>query len=174
MKHQPPDWESKYGYSEIIKDILYLGGEDDIDELLYGVVESRNINRSGKFEHQPSPRIDVWIDLRDIRSSNRNVFIPEAIEYLAFPFRDGELDEAKEFLPKAKEALQNRIYQHKRILVTCHQGRSRSVMLLLWFLVEKGGSFKKAFNDIKTKRPIIAPDKNFKPLIEEWKREYPN
>ncbi|NOU70291.1 hypothetical protein GC098_02365 [Paenibacillus sp. LMG 31458] len=174
MKHQPPDWESKYGYSEIIKDKLYLGGEDDIDELLYGVVEARNINRTGKFENQPTPKIDVWIDLRDIRSSNRNVYTPEGIEYIVFPFRDGELSEAKEFLPKAKEALQNRIERNKRILVTCHQGRSRSVMLLLWFLGEKGGSFTKAFKEIKAKRPIIEPDKNFKPLIEEWKKEYPN
>lgn len=127
-----------------------------------------------ELKNQPSPMIDVWIDLRDIRSSNRNIFIPEGTEYLAFPFRDGELNEAKEFLPKAKEALQNRSDQHKRILVTCHQGRSRSVMLLLWFLGEKGGSFTQAFKDIKTKRPIIDPDKNFKPLIEEWQRKYPN
>jgi hypothetical protein len=91
------NWESKYGYSEIIKDKLYLGGEDDIDELLYGAIEARNINRAGRFVNQPTPKIDVWIDLRDIRSSNRYVYTPEGIEYIAFPFRDGELIEAKEF-----------------------------------------------------------------------------
>ncbi|WP_376773847.1 dual specificity protein phosphatase family protein [Paenibacillus phytorum] len=78
-----------------------------------------------------------------MRSSNRNVFTPEGIEYLAIPFRDGELNEVKEFLPKAKEALQNRIEQNKRFLVNCHQGRSHSVMLLLWFLGEKGALLHK-------------------------------
>jgi hypothetical protein len=52
---------------------------------------------AGRFVNQPTPKIDVWIDLRDIRSSNRYVYTPEGIEYIAFPFRDGELIEAKEF-----------------------------------------------------------------------------
>jgi hypothetical protein len=59
MIHQPLNWEEKYGHSEIIDGVLYLGGEDDIDELLYGKEESRNLNGKGLFQNVPTPQIDV-------------------------------------------------------------------------------------------------------------------
>jgi protein-tyrosine phosphatase len=173
MNHQPPDYEYKYGHSEIIKNSLYLGGEDDIDHLLYGEEEARHLNGKGTFKNAPTPLVDTWIDLRDHRSNNRMVFIPENVEYLPFPFRDGFLDEAREHLPKAKEVLSQHLQNNKRVLVTCHQGRSRSVMLLLWYLAEQEGSFFDAYWTIKGARPIMEPDKNFKPLLEQWKKQYP-
>ena len=173
MKHQPPDWECKYGHSEIVEGVLYLAGEDDVDILLYGSEEAKNINGKGRFLKEPVPQIDVWIDLRDIRDTNRTVFIPEQVEYISIPFHDGKLDEAREHLPHALQALTDRMDKNKRVLVSCHQGRSRSVMLLLWYLSQKERSFMDAYWTIKGKRPIMEPDKNFKPLIEEWKNLYP-
>jgi protein-tyrosine phosphatase len=172
MIHQPPNWEEKYGHSVIIDELLYLAGEDDIDELLYGKEEARNINGKGKFEKLPKPQIEVWIDLRDIRETNRKVLIPEEVEYILIPFRDGVIVEAKEFLPAAKRILTDKLADKKRVLVTCHQGRSRSVMLLLWYLSETLGTFEEAEKLIRSKRPIMQPDKNFMPLIEEWRRKY--
>ncbi len=32
MDHQPPNWIEKYGHSEIINGVLFLGGEDDIPQ----------------------------------------------------------------------------------------------------------------------------------------------
>lgn len=173
MEHQQPDWECKYGFSEIIQNKLYLVGEDDIDELLYGEEEARNLNGKGTFNQQPTPMIDVWIDLRDIRSSNRKVFIPNGVEHIQIPFRDGVLEEAREHLPKAKEILKQKLEENKRIVVGCHQGRSRSAMLLIWLFAEEQKNFLDAYWDIKSKRPIVEPDKNFKPLLEEWKTQYP-
>ena len=109
MKHQPPDWECKFGHSEIIKDKLYLCGEDDVDELLYGREESMQLNGKGAFLSQPTTKVDVWIDLRDIRTSNRQVFIPDSVEYISIPFRDGYLEEAREHLPIAKEILTQKL-----------------------------------------------------------------
>lgn len=173
MNHQPPDYSYKYGHSEIIKGLLYLAGEDDVDALLYGEEESRNLNGKGSFNIEPNPAIDTWIDLRDLRPNNRKIYLPSTVEYLPFPFRDGFLSEAREHLPLAKEALENCLGSNKRVLVTCHQGRSRSVMLLLWYLAEKEGSYLDAYWTIKGARPIMEPDKKFKPLIEEWKVKYP-
>lgn len=173
VNHQPPDYNYKYGHSEIIKGLLYLAGEDDVDLLLYGEIESRNLNGKGSFQSEPQPQIDTWIDLRDLRPNNRQIFVPSTVEYLPFPFRDGVLEEAREHLPKAKEALERSIRDNRRVLVTCHQGRSRSVMLLLWHLSEKEGSYLDAYWTIKGARPIMEPDKKFKPLMEEWKIKYP-
>lgn len=172
MKHQPPDYDYKYGHSEIIKDTLYLGGEDDVDMLLYGEEEARHLNGKGAFKESPTPQIETWIDLRDNRSNNRCIHVPEGVEYISIPFRDGFLEEAREHLPRAKEILTDHLRENKRVMVTCHQGRSRSVMLLLWYLAEKEGSFLDAYWTIKGSRPIMEPDKNFKPLMEEWKATY--
>jgi protein-tyrosine phosphatase len=172
MTHQPPNWEEKYGHSEIMNGFLYLGGEDDLDELLYGKEEARNLNGKGNFINQPRAQIDVWIDLRDVRPSNRKVIIPEEVEYISIPFRDGFIVEARTFLPMAKDILAMKLADKKRVLVTCHQGRSRSVMLLLWYLSETLGTLEEAEKLLRSKRPIIQPDKNFLPLINEWKSKY--
>ena len=84
MDHQPPNWLEKYSHSEIINGLLFLGGEDDIDDLLYGKEESRNLNGKGFFQNVPTPQIDVWIDLRDVRDSNRKVFLPENVNISQF------------------------------------------------------------------------------------------
>lgn len=173
MKHQQPDWEYKFGHSEILPNQLYLCGEDDVDELLYGEVESRNLNGKGSFEGTPEPQVDVWIDLRDLRDNNRQVFIPKEVAYISIPFRDGVLSQAKEYLPLAKKELEKAMNLNKRVMVSCHQGKSRSSMLLLWYLCEKMGSFQDAYWHLKSKRPIIDTDRNFTPLVEEWKAMYP-
>ncbi|RNB89618.1 hypothetical protein EDM56_10560 [Brevibacillus fluminis] len=172
MIHQPPDWDSKFGYSEILKEQLYIGGEDDIDELLYGTIESRNLNGKGSFFESPMPQIDTWIDLRDHRPNNRKIYIPTEVEYFSLPFADGSYIEAEQILPKAKEVLTNKLNNGNRVLVTCHQGRSRSALLVLWYLAETLGSYSEAFKVLKDKRYIIKPDRNFSPFLEEWKRIY--
>lgn len=173
MNHQPPDYNYKFGHSEIIKGSLYLGGEDDVDVLLYGEEASRHLNGKGAFEAPPSPQVDTWIDLRDLRKSNRSVFIPENVEHITIPFQDGNLEEARTHLPLAKKVLEEHLNEGKQVLVTCHQGKSRSVMLLLWYLTEKESSFLDAYWLIKGVRPIMEPDKKFQPLIDEWKASYP-
>lgn len=172
MNHQTPDWECKVGFSEILPSSLYLGGEDDIDDLLYGVEEARHLNGKGAFLHAPTPQIDVWIDLRDIRSSNRQVYLPDGIQYVSIPFHDGNLEEARTYLPQAKQQLTSFLEEGKRVLVTCHQGRSRSVMLVLWHLCERENSFLSAYWDLKGKRAVMEPDKRFQPLLNEWKEQY--
>jgi len=173
VNHQPPDYEYKYGHSEIIKEKLFLGGEDDVDDLLYGTEEARHLNGKGSFSNQAFPQIDTWIDLRDNRPSNRQIYIPEGVQYVSIPFRDGFLDEARVNLPLAEQVLRNALNANQKVLVTCHQGRSRSVILLLWYFAKKEGSFLDAYWLIKGKRPIMNPDKNFKPLIDEWRKQYP-
>lgn len=170
-RHQKPDWSSMHGSSEILGN-LFLGGEDDVDRLLYGVEEARNLNNGGDFVGEPQPLVDVWIDLRDLRDSNRYIFVPDGVLHSKFPFRDGNYKEAKETLPAAKTMLEQFLKEGKRVLVTCHQGRSRSVILLLWYLSEKFDSYQNAYWHLKSKRSIIEPDRAFKPFLEEWKEKY--
>lgn len=171
MNHQPPDWSYKQGFTRIT-DQLFLGGEDDVDDLLYGFEESRNINSKGSFENEPSPLIDIWMDLRDLRCNNRQVFIPNNVAHIPLPFRDGNYEEAKEVLPGAKQMLEDYLSEGKRVLVACHQGRSRSVILLLWHLSETLGSYEKAYSHIRRRRPLMKPDRGFKKFLEEWKAKY--
>lgn len=172
MKHHPPDWDNKFGYSEIFPDRLYLGGEDDIDDLLYGVTEARNLNGKGTFLNGPATRIDCWIDLRDHRPSNRIIYIPKEVEYLSFPFQDGNYEEATQVLPEAKAMLTQRLREGKRVVVTCHQGMSRSALLILWHLSEELSSFQQAWALLKEKRYIVKPDKKFTPFLEKWSQTY--
>lgn len=172
MCHEPPDYDLKWEYSEIIDEKLYISGEDELDELLYGEEESLNLNLHGKFNDHPLPKIDVWIDLRDIRESNRKVLIPTGIEYISIPFVDGNLEQAEEFLPIAKSILSSRMSNGKRVLVSCHQGKSRSVLLVLWYLCELNKNFLESYWDIKSKRTIMEPDKNFNSIVDRLKTQY--
>jgi hypothetical protein len=170
-RHQPPDWSYMHGHS-IIADNLYLGGEDDVDQLLYGMEVARTLNGKGILVGEPNPSVDIWIDLRDIRDNNRRVFVPDGVEHIPLPFRDGVYAEAESMLPIAKSVLEKGLAEGKRVLVTCHQGRSRSFILLLWHLSEKFGSYQNAYWHIKNRRSIVEPDRAFKPFLEEWGRKY--
>lgn len=173
MKHQQPDWEYKYGHSEILPNQLYLGGEDDVDELLYGKEEAFNLNGKGQFHKNPEPMVDMWIDLRDLRDNNRQVFVPSTVEHVSIPFQDGVLEQAREHLPTAMKVLKEALNSNKRVLVSCHQGKSRSSLLLLWFLCQKMESFQESYWHLKSKRPIMEIDRKFTPFLEELKLEYP-
>jgi len=170
MNHQPPDWSYKFGYSEIIPQQLYMGGEDDIDDLLYGEEQARQLNGKGAFNGTPSPQIDAWIDLRDQRDSNRKIYLPNTIHYYSYPFRDGNVEEANITLPKAKEKLTSLLKEGNRVLVTCHEGKSRSFLLVMWQLIENGESVLDAYWEIKSKRPIVEPHKNFQSFMDKWKK----
>lgn len=173
MNHQPPDWEYKTGFAEVLPNSLYLCGEDDLDELLYGAEEAQNLNGQGQFTKQPEPQVDVWVDLRDLRPNNRQVFIPEAVQHLSFPFQDGRLEEAREHLPIALKALEKALEEGKRVLVSCHQGRSRSSLLLLQYLCKTSESFQNSYWRLKAQRPNMDIDRNFQPLLDELKSMYP-
>lgn len=174
MNHQPPDWEYKTGYAEVLPNSLYLCGEDDVDELLYGRTESANLNGKGGFVGSPNPLVDVWIDLRDMRTNNRQVFVPEAVEHLSFPFQDGQLEQAREHLPTALKALEEAMNDGKRVLVSCHQGRSRSSLLLLQYLCKGSESFQDSYWRLKSQRPSMEIDRKFQPLVDELKASFPS
>lgn len=173
INHQLPDYEYVRGFSEIIPNQLYIAGEDDVDQLLYGKEEARHLNSTFSFKGKPDPQIDCWIDCRDIRKNNRQVYIPKEIEKYDFPFKDGDYESAKKTLPKAKEVLKQILKNGKRVLVTCHEGRSRSVLLVLYLLAEEK-SFLNAYLHLQSKRPIMNIHKNFQPFLDEWKKLYPS
>lgn len=172
MNHQPPDWNYKFGFTEIIPNQLYMGGEDDVDDLLYGEEQARQLNGNGTFTTAPTPQIDAWIDLRDLRESNRSVYLPNNIEYYPYPFRDGNVEEAKTVLPRAKERLTVLLKEGKRVLVSCHEGKSRSFLLVMWQLIENGESVFDAYWEVKAKRPIVEHHKNFQVFLDEWKNNF--
>lgn len=173
MNHQPPDWEYKTGYAEVLPNSLYLCGEDDVDDLLYGRTEAVNLNGTGRFVGSPMPMVDVWVDLRDLRANNRQAFVPEAVEHLSFPFQDGQLEQAREHLPTALLALERAMGEGKRVLVSCHLGRSRSCLLLLQYLCKNTESFQDSYWRLKSQRPTMDLDRNFQPLVEELKAQFP-
>lgn len=166
MKHQMPDWTERISHHEILPS-LFIAGEDEIDELLYGKEEARRSYQTEEAPSAPDPQIDVWLDVRDLRASNRQVVIPENVEWLQLPFRDGNVEEAEEVLPRALALCQKAWNEEKRLLITCHQGRSRSFLIMVRFLQELGYSYLDAYWMVKGKRCFVQEDKAFTDLLRK-------
>lgn len=78
-------------------------------------------------------------------------------------------------LPKAKSILSESLeLRHNRILISCHEGKSRSSLLALCYLVEKMNSYEDAFWKLKAIRPIMSIHKGFNPILDKLRSQYPN
>ena len=164
-EHQLPDYAYVKGYSEVLPG-LFIAGEDDVDRLLYGEEEARHFNNHFTFATKPVPQIDCWIDLRDSRDSNRKVYVPDSVQKVDFPFKDGNVEEARAVIPQALACLTDCMAQGKRVLVSCHEGKSRSCLLVLLYLKTKMQAFE-AEMLMQQKRPIASIDKRFKSWLSE-------
>ncbi|RIA80891.1 dual specificity phosphatase, partial [Glomus cerebriforme] len=74
-------------------------------------------------------------------------------------------DVSNKFIYKAKET-------RGRVLIHCWAGRSRSVSLILAFLMDLYKySFNEAFNYVKAKRSIIKPNRGFRLQLSDYEAE---
>lgn len=136
----------RLGVSQITEN-LFLGGEDDVSEVL--------------------PFVDVWLDLRDEGLWNRIIEIPEHVVYIRIPIADGDGDRAYQVFWKAKQIVRMVLAEGDRVLVSCHSGVSRSVVVVWWVLSEMFQDPEAAWSLLKRKRPSVEPHEGFVPFIRD-------
>jgi protein-tyrosine phosphatase len=145
-KGQEADDTLRVGVTQVTGQ-LFLGGQEDVTEAL--------------------PHIQVWVDLRSEGMWNRVVEIPSHVTYIRIPIVDGDSNRASQVFKKAKQIVQSSIEEGEKVLVSCHAGISRSVVLVWWVFANQLQDAEKAWSILKLKRPIIEPDERFFPFIKE-------
>jgi protein-tyrosine phosphatase len=83
--------------------------------------------------------------------------------YKKFSINDNNKDDIDNYLEETfNEIINYNKYNNKNILIHCFVGRSRSVSVVIYYLMKKHlMSFDQAINYIKNKRPIINPNNKF-------------
>jgi len=128
---------------------LYLCGEKQVEQSL--------------------DKVDIWIDFRNELSTNLEIKVPNNVVVIKLPFIDGDLEKAKKVYPIAKLILKQAKNNGQKVLVSCHQGLSRSALLALWCMAEEMG-YEKAYDKMKLINSNLKIDINFIPIIEQIKR----
>jgi protein-tyrosine phosphatase len=143
INQQDPPEEHRFGITQLA-DWLFLGGEEDVCQVL--------------------DQVDIWIDLRHLDRWNRKIFLPNHVVLVRSPFKDGDLEKAKEILPMCKDIAIKAHKQGKKVLVSCHAGVSRSALLALMILCDFMNA-EEAFLKIKFARPHVEFHDNFSPIV---------
>lgn len=126
-----------------IIDNLYLGSS--VTAAFYKGLKSHNIKH-----------------IINITEHSRNYF-PEEIDYLTIKIEDQEDEKITPYLDKTCDYIKQN--KNDNILIHCHWGRSRSVALILNYLInEKNKDLTESILLLKEKRPGVSINKKF---IEE-------
>lgn len=119
--------------------------------------------------------IDFWIEFNSMSDyRTKQLKVPEKVTKVNLGFDDGDLDGALRKYPIAKALVKNERQKNKnaKILLSCAAGISRSATMALWLMAEELDSYDKAWDLIKSIRPIVDPDPNFEPIIDTLKARY--
>jgi predicted protein tyrosine phosphatase len=82
--------------------------------------------------------------------------------YLKVPWEDDHKQNILKDLPKILDWIDTELKQSRKVLVHCALGRSRSVAILIGYLMRmKKISFEEAFYEVKKKKPSAEPNLSF-------------
>ena len=96
----------------------------------------------------------------------------DRFEYLTLELDDDPEFDLSPFLSSAMDFLLNNIQQNKRVLVHCQAGISRSVsVILVYLLIESQMTLRDAFLLVKNKRPQAQPNGGFFKYLEKLELE---
>ena len=87
--------------------------------------------------------------------------IHENIEYLKIIIDDSENANISQYFNET-----NKFISQGTVLIHCNKGISRSVTIIMAYLIDKGMSYSEAFNKIQNNRHFIKPNSGF---IEQLK-----
>ena len=118
---------------------------------------------SGKHPRRETPEfkelgIDVIINCcNDFRHKpNKNYIIEQ------FAIDDGTDASIIEYLNPIAEIINYHLHNNKKIYVHCVHGRSRSVSIIIYYLMKyHKKSFDEAFSEVRALRPVMSPNTNF-------------
>lgn len=88
---------------------------------------------------------------------------PEDFIYKTIPIRDIESQDLSEYFDECVNFMDDAIKNGGKVLVHCSYGVSRSVSMVIAYLIKKDGmSYNEAYQFLKSKRGQIEPNKGFK------------
>lgn len=82
--------------------------------------------------------------------------------YENYPIDDGVDASISKYLDPIADSIHNHISNQSNIYVHCLHGRSRSVSILIYYLIKyENMSYDQAYTKILSIRPMISPNSNF-------------
>ena len=118
-----------------------------------------NILNSSNYEQLKDYNIDVIFNM----TAEHACYFPGEFEYHQLSISDLKNASLGSEFDKMVDILDTVITNQRTVLVHCHHGRSRSVSLIIGYLMKHHDmTFNEAYNLVKTKKPIIGLNVDFK------------
>lgn len=136
---------------------------------IYHIIDNiylSNLHSAIKLKINNSEKIDIICRLSE--DNNKNIYSND-IKFYNFILEDNLLYTYE--LIKYSEEINNIIKNNKdkKILIHCNEGQSRSVsIILLYMILEKDINYLDAFNIIKKIKPDINPNAGFNYICSEY------
>lgn len=114
------------------------------------------------------PLTEFNVVINVAKEVNIDFDVNDDTEYLKFDWEHGS-QTLVEDLPNIVETMEQRLAEHKKILVHCQCGISRSATLLIAFIMYyKNIDISLAYDFVKKKSPNISPNMNLMFQLNEW------
>ncbi|XP_013420509.1 dual specificity protein phosphatase 2 isoform X1 [Lingula anatina] len=109
--------------------------------------------------------------LLNVSNSCQNHF-PESFLYKTIPVADDSFSEIGKWFQDAINFIDSVRSASGKVLVHCHAGVSRSATICIAYVMQfKKCSLDEAYNHVKTRRNVIAPNLNFMSQLEEFNKQ---
>jgi protein-tyrosine phosphatase len=147
--------------SEIIPDFLYLSS--------YNVAKNKEIVYDHKITHIINSAADVCQNHFEDDSNNDSNPIEYKISYLSFNLKDHAMENIECLFYEIIQFIENARVNNGRVLVHCIQGISRSVTLVLAYLMfSQKLNYDEAFKIVSSKRSIASPNLGFSIQLQNF------
>lgn len=147
--------------SVIIPDFLYLSS--------YNVAKNKEIVYDHKITHIINSAADVCQNHFEDDSNNDSNPIEYKISYLSFNLKDHAMENIECLFYEVIQFIENARNNNGRVLVHCIQGISRSVTLILSYLIfSQKLNYDEAFRIVSGKRSIASPNLGFSIQLQNF------
>lgn len=151
-----------YGNSEIDTfdkyKIFFSGPTHIIDNIYLG-----SAYNAANYHQLSNLGIEIVINV----TKEISMYFPEEYEYKKLELYDNDKDDIEKYLEESYEYIKRN--KHKKIFIHCKMGASRSVSILLYYMVkEHKMKLDDALKMIKEKRIIINPNNRFITILKKY------
>jgi len=155
---------------ETLNDKIFIHGDDRLDCIIPEFLWLGNLFESRCMRLLMQDRIDV---IMNCTSTLKNVF-PNKFQYKRFAVKDNfsDADLIFSMFQDATDFLQQMKREKKRVFVHCAQGVSRSVTLVLAYMIaDQKISFEKSLRIVRLHREQAQPNIAFSLKLRVWERQ---
>lgn len=95
-----------------------------------------------------------------------------SLTYLRIPIDDTYNQHIEQYFDMTYNTIEQAIKENKNVLVHCHAGVSRSVTIVIAYLMRKNNlTYEQARTFVKSKRSIIDPNPDFVKSLQEFEKK---